>query len=875
VELLERGPFLQTLGEYADDAVRGLGRLVLVSGEAGIGKTALLDTFAAQRPDLRWLRGACDGGFTPRPLGPLFEIATADGDGLLEQFRSGADRNTLFASSLERLGTVGRTTAVVVEDLHWADEATLDWLGYLARRLTTLPTVVLLTYRDEDVGAESPLRSALAAMAPQRATRRMSLPPLTSSAVAALAQAHGRPDAEAIHRLTGGNPFYVGELLSNPAQEVPATVSDVVAARTALLSDDARQLVWAAAVLGQPASAAVIARVAGREPAHLDECLASGGLVPAGGPLDPVRLFGFRHELARLAVEAKVPAYRGTQLHAAAYEWFQRDPETQRARLAHHAEAAGLTKEALEHAIAAAREATALFSNREAAAQYQRAAKYLDTASDEVRLTVHEGLATALSNMDHWQEALDPRRHAVELARGCADRDRLSLNLRALALTLWRLCDAAGANACLDEMYALMVDAPPSHEKIRALSHYSGRLQENGEMARARAMVEEALSLALQLGNTQAYAYVLQNLGFDEIYAGEDGWSHMVEAVRLSREGGFQRDAACGYANLYQAAVDHLRIPEYEWAFVEGDTYNQEIEMATFTWCLRASRGTALLRLGRLTEAVDYDESILREHVSPVNRLHVLTSLVPALARQGRADTGERLAELRDLAVRNGEPYWNVLTAVAALQAAWLAGATFDEWDWADAVWDRSQDESPWVRGELAVWMTRCGHPVDAPDTPEHVRRELDGEPASAATAWERLGCPFEAAAALMASDDEDDLRRGLDLFTQVDSTPGASIARRRLKDAGARGIPRGPRSTTTAHPNGLTAREQQVLALVGDGLSNREVAARLFISERTVDHHVAAVLTKLGASSRTEAVSLSRAGIDMSTEMGTVAPAI
>ena len=180
VELLERDPFLQTLGEYADDAVRAQGRLVLVSGEAGIGKTALLDAFAAQRTDLRWLRGACDGGFTPRPLGPLFEIATADGDGLLDQFRSGADRNTLFATSLERLGTPGRATAVVVEDLHWADEATLDWLGYLARRLSSLPTLVLLTYRDQDLGAESPLRSALAAIATQRATRRMSLPPLTA-----------------------------------------------------------------------------------------------------------------------------------------------------------------------------------------------------------------------------------------------------------------------------------------------------------------------------------------------------------------------------------------------------------------------------------------------------------------------------------------------------------------------------------------------------------------------------------------------------------------------------------------------------------------------------------------------------------------------
>jgi DNA-binding CsgD family transcriptional regulator/tetratricopeptide (TPR) repeat protein len=864
VELLERATFLETLDEYADQVSTGQGRFVLVAGEPGIGKTALLEAFRARRPDLGWLWGACDGAFTPRPLGPLYEIAAADGNGLLDLFHGGADRNVLFAAYLDRLQTGPAPTAVVVEDVHWADEATLDWLSYLARRLAAVPALVLVTYRDDDLRADSPLRTAIAAVATQRPTRRMTLPTLSPAAVSTLARRRGRDDAAALYRLSGGNPFYVEEVLSSAGSVIPESVSDVTLARTARLTDDARQLVWAAAVLGQPVAAEDISQVAGRDPEHLDECLASGGLLRSGDH------YRFRHELTRMAVEANVPGYRRTQLHAAAYARLALASETDHARLAHHAEAAGLADEALDHACAAAREAAALFSTREAAVQYRRAARYLDAATDDLRLAVNEGLATSLSNMDHWEEALEPRRRAVELVRAMADRERLSTNLRALAINLWRLCDAAAADACLDEAYALMADAPPSEEKVWLLSHYSGRLQENGAMTQARAMVEEALALARRLGSTEAHASVLQNLGWDRIYAGEDGWDQMAEALRLSREGGFQRDTARGYTNLYQAAVDHLRIAEYEWCFAEGDVYNQECEMATFTWCLRASRGTALLRLGRLAEAAHYDEAILREHVSPVNRLHVLTSLVPALARLGRPETGERLAELRDLAARNGEAYWNMLALVSALQVAWLAGTTFDDWDWAGEVWDRSSLESPWVRGELAVWMTRCGRPADAPDAPGHLRRELDRAPAAAADAWQELRCPFEAAAALMASEDEDDLRRGLDLFTSIGSAPGAAVARRRLKEAGARGIPRGPRASTTAHPNGLTAREQQVLALVADGLSNREVGARLFISERTVDHHVAAVLTKLGATSRTEAATMARG----TSEMGTVVPA-
>ncbi len=870
MELLERAPFLQTLGDYADDAVRGLGRLVLVAGEAGIGKTALVDTFASQRQDLRWLRAACDGGFTPRPLGPLFEIAIADGDGLLDLFRSGADRNTLFATSLERLGAAGHPTAVVVEDLHWADEATLDWLGYLARRLTGLPTLVLLTYRDQDVGTDSPLRSALATIGTQRATRRMSLPPLTAGAVRSLTEARGRSDAEAIHQLTGGNPFYVSELLSNAHEGIPSSVSDVEAARTALLTDDARQLVWAAAVLAQPASAAAIARVAGREPMHLDECLAAGGLVSSAGPGHAVGLFGFRHELARLAVEAKVPAYRATQLHAAAYRCFAEAPEPDQARLAHHADAAGLAEQALTHATLAAREAAALSSSTEAAAQFARALRHAGSATDAERAGLHEGLAVALSLMDRWEEALAPREIAVGLARATGDPEQLCRNLRALAITRWRLCDGAGHRALVDEVYELMRDKALSEEKVRAHIYKAGQLVDDGFAPEGIAMSEESLAMARELGSAELMASALQDLGWLRIVSGRDGWTEMEESLALSRDGGFERDAARGYANLYQLAVDHLRIADYEWLYVEGDAYNVDSEMPTFRWCLLGSRVMALVRLGRLTEAVDLATMMLEQPISPVNQLHVLSGLGPALVRLGDPAADARLAAGRALADANGEAYWAGFTANAMLQHAWLTGADDLDEAWVLDVWQRVATEGPWIRAELALWLARTGLLVEPPaDAPGPYALEFAGDVSGAAADWQELRCPFETAAALMGSVAEDDLRRGLDLFTSIGSAPGAALARRRLKESGARGIPRGPRPTTSANRNGLTAREQEVLALVGDGMSNREVATRLYISERTVEHHVAAVLTKLGAASRTEAAAMARGA-----KMGTVAPA-
>ena len=310
-------------------------------------------------------------------------------------------------------------------------------------------------------------------------------------------------------------------------------------------------------------------------------------------------------------------------------------------------------------------------------------------------------------------------------------------------------------------------------------------------------MDEHCLVMARELESDEMYASSLQNLGWERIHHGLDGWGQMEESLSLSRDGGFQRDAARGYSNLYQAAIDHLRIAEYEWVYEEGEVYNQECEMPTFRWCLLGSRVTALLRMGRLTEAVDLCTMMLAEQISPVNRLHVLIGMGPALARLGDSRAATRLAECRELADANGEPYWQAYTAVGLLQHAWLTGAGEPHEAWCLDVWARSVHEGPWTRAELALWLRRTGLLRAAARRRSrtvlarvHRRRQARGHGVAGA----RLS--LRGAAALMASDDEDDLRRGLDLFTSIDHRPGRPRPRR-LKEAGARGIPRGPRSTT------------------------------------------------------------------------------
>src|SRR6185503_15646420 len=214
MNLLEREPALAALQGALADVAHGEGRVALVYGEAGIGKTTLVDSFArARRQPGRTLWGACDSLHTPRPLGPVYDIAQQAGSALLDRLEAGAPPRAIFAAVLEELGRRPPVVAVL-EDLHWADAATLDLIRFLGRRIRQVPALLVLTYRDDELGPRHPLRIALGDLATGAAVRRIALSPLSVAAVRTLAT--GQPlDATALHRQTGGNPFFVTEALAS------------------------------------------------------------------------------------------------------------------------------------------------------------------------------------------------------------------------------------------------------------------------------------------------------------------------------------------------------------------------------------------------------------------------------------------------------------------------------------------------------------------------------------------------------------------------------------------------------------------------------------------------------------------------------------
>lgn len=849
--LLEREPSLASLAAHAQEARRGHGRLVLVAGEAGVGKSALVEQFQCDLSDARWSWGACDGLFTPRPLGPLFDLAERLGGELLELCRSRAAREELFRALLHQISEPGTLDVVVVEDVHWADEATVDLLRFLGRRLADAAVLLIATYRAEDLAAGDPLRAALGELVRQRSTRRIELAPLSADAVRRLASASGL-DAAALYRLTGGNPFYVTEVLQAGMNEVPAAARDAVLARVARLSGPSRDVLDAAALIGTRSDLRLVESVTTCPPPVLDEVLASGLLAEDG------RWLRFRHVIARLAVEQAIAAHRRRALHArilAALEAAGCDDDAQ---MAFHAEGAGDGQAALRHATAAAWRAAELASHREAAAQFGRALRFAAGTAPATAASLWDGLAYEAGLLDRWQDAADAGEHALVLWRRTSDRLRESATLTQLSHAKWRSCRGHEAAAAAEAAVAILEPLGPSTELAWAYARLAGLRMEHGQVDASIALSRRAQALAESLTVPEVLSYALNTQGYAAAAQGRDWATPMHGALQIAVSGGLQAQAGRAYANLHAIYCGQRRFDEAERCFAEGVAYCDEHDIGAYSICLRGERVGALEKMGRWEESASLSEELLtRSGASPVNQINPLTGLGKVRARQGAPGCWDCLDAAAAAADGTGEPRAILRARLARAEAYWLEGQPESAaWE-AELADDVCTPCDAWDRGAVAAWLRRTGsRRPPRGDLAEPYRLQEAGDWDAAARLWTGLGCPYEAALALHDAPQEAALREALKIFTDLGASAAAQITRQKMRLLGIRSIPTGPRTATRAHPLGLTRREREVLDLICAGHTNAQIAAKLFISTKTVDHHVSAVLAKLDAPTRNAAAA-------------------
>ena len=856
MQLLERDLFLEDLDRLLSQAVAGQGCLVFVAGEAGVGKSTLVEEFCSRvRESICCLRGSCDPLSTPRPLGPLFDIAAQVGGDLEMLLRDASQRYELFTAYLELLRTGSKPNLAVIEDVHWADDATLDLLRYTGRRIENIPAMVVATFRDDEVGPGHPLRSVLGDLATSPTIQRMSIPPLSREAVGQLAGESGI-DAGQLFNLTGGNSFYVTEVLASGVSGIPETVRDAVLARADRLPYTSRQVLDIAAVIGFSSEAGLLESVAASDFDAVEACVATGVLryLPDGSG------FVFRHEIARQAVLAAMPPHQRIRLNRTVMHAIQAsDPGSDLlARLAHHAEEAGDREAVLRYAPAAGDRAASLNAHREAVAQYRRALRFANDLPGIERAGLLEKYAIECDIVDEVRDSLQARQEAIEIWRKLGQPLREGENLTHLMGILVTAGRNAEAEQTILDSVALLEPLGPSVQLAKAYRGQAHLRMLNRDCAEAVVLGERSIALAEQISDTVTIIDANITVGAALLVAGDnDGEHYLLRSLEMARAIGLETSVSGSYRQLGSAFGEMYQFARAERYLLDGIAFTSERDLDYQRWYMVCWLALCYLHQGRWTEATEVAASVTsRRSVAVISRIMALLALGRIRARRGDPDVWVALDEAVTMAAQTATLQRIGPVRAARAEAAWLAGDTPSVIAEARAVYDLAfKHQHRWHVGELSYWLWKAGEQIDLPEcAAEPYRLQIGGNWQAAADAWRQIGCPYEAARALSESDDEDALKQALLEFEQLGAGPMAGIVARMLRDRGARGIPRGPRAETLANPAGLTRRELEVLQFVAQGLRNADIAEVLFLSPKTVDHHVSSILGKLGVHSRTEA---------------------
>ncbi|MFD0981514.1 ATP-binding protein [Tropicimonas aquimaris] len=854
--LLEREKHLDALRRLLDGARVGSGQTVLVTGEAGIGKSTLTRAFLREIDDsARVLRGACEDLTIAEPLAPLLDLAREAGWTLPGSLTSEGSRTALFSEALDVLAEGPGPTVILVEDLHWADDATIDFLRYVSRRIETRPVLLILTSRDDEACAQVLVRRVVGAVAPDMLTR-MQLEPLSIQAVSRLAETAGR-DAGEIFDLTAGNAFYVTELLRTEAGGHPVSVQDSVLFRADRLDQSARNVLNLVSIFPRRAEWPLVERLSGGGEG-IYACLEAGLLEEEDG------FVAFRHELARRAVEKALGDTERRHLNQRLLDLLRESTETAHGRLMHHAAIAGDRTAVREFAPKAATEAEMTGSLRQAAAFLALAVETAAELDWRQRGSLFDRYAFAAHQIADYVAAIDAQNAALETYKQAGDIAGEGDSYRRLSRFSWLMGKRALARDYAERAYQTLANmrgpelamARSTIAQLEVLDYNYPAVAEH---------CEAAIEIAEEFNRPDIIAHAKNNLGMAVIHVEPQRARELLdESLQISLEIMHSDDVARAYTNRAYVEIALMDLPRALEFATAGRAHSKAHEQEGFWHYQSGTVAWILIFQGRWSEADAYLADAFDGISEVTNRSQSFPEACAIMwlaMRRGEEVDQRAIAYLDGFVAEMDE--LQRLAAYAEVQGelAWLGQADRDS---AMALLERVVDRAggaPEAVPLSLLWLHKLGGDVDR-DLPESVmppvRHEIAGRWKDAADAWSRAGFRYFEALAL-AEDDVDARARSVSLLRDM----GAEAVLRRLagywRDRGLATNYQPPRKVRRDHPSGLTRRQLEVLAALNEGLSNAEIAERLFISAKTVDHHVSAILAQIDVGSRGEAASVAR----------------
>ncbi len=854
MELLEREKYLHELEKRFNNLSEGGGSVVIISGEAGIGKTSLAETFIKKFEDkANILWGACDALFTPRPLGPLYDIAAQLKKGLLNLLNTQAPRPIIFQKFLENLQEAEQPNIVIIEDVHWADESTLDLIKFLGRRANRTNSLFVITYRDDEISSDHPLRLVLGDI-PSQNLIKLKIPLLTEKTVNNLAVLYGMKD---FYHVTGGNPFLITELLNNQNEEVPSTIKDSILTRISRLSNKAKELAELVSIVPTRTEKWLINGIIKTNNGILDECLNSGIL-----KLEEESI-SFKHELSRMAEEESLSESKRQLLNEKVLQVFLKREKIDNyfARIIHHAARAHNKEVIIKYAPDAAKQASILGSHSLAAEHYKNALRYVDKLSLQQQIVLYEGRSYECYLTGQVEEGIKACEAVIDILKVHSDPLREGENYRRLSRLLWYAGQDFKSEECLYNAIELLEKQPPSKELAMTYSNLSQLYVCRANLELTIKWAKKATELSLLLNDPEIKAHALNNIGIGKMMAGDkSGEFYLKESLDLSIKNNFHEYAARAYDNLGIAYVWERNLHDSLKYFSEGLDYSNDKDIDTLGLCIAGCSTKTKLHMGNWDDAIESASIVLkRGNVPLMNR--IIPLCVVGIIRTRRNDPGAMniLNELNSMGSNCEEVVEMIVPIKAALaEAFWLQNKLNQIIDDVESVYNKIKNrDNPFAIGELAYWLWKGNRIFEIPKKiAKPYLLQIKGDWKFAAKMWEELQCPYEQAMAL-SEGNEQAMKSAIEIFDRLSAFAASQHIKHKMREQGVRSIPKGPRITTRKNLAGLTARQVEVLHLLGKGLSNNEIGIRLFISPKTVDHHISAILSKLNMHSRFEAAAL------------------